>query len=139
MIQAPTMLIWFVRRIFMIFGCLGIVRAQEIEPLGRRVKRFVEKMRFCWHLTKSVTHPTRSAGRLERRRARLLKSRRHPANWRGHLWAVCMDLTPVGGHLSPVDAGSTAVEAGLAKVNTASTIVATAPPNADTPFPKPET
>ena len=42
-IHAPTMFIWFVSRIFMIFGCLGIVRAQEIEPLGRRVKRFDEK------------------------------------------------------------------------------------------------
>jgi len=47
------------------FWCLGIVRAQEIEPAGRRVKRFVEKSWFCWHLTKSAVHPTRSRGRLE--------------------------------------------------------------------------
>jgi hypothetical protein len=31
----------------MIFGCLRIVRAKEIEPLGRRVKRFNEKSDFA--------------------------------------------------------------------------------------------
>ena len=56
----------------------------------------------------------------------LLKSRRHPANWRWHLWIVCMDLTPVGGHLSPVDAASTPDAA-------ASTVVATTPLNVNTP------
>jgi len=131
--HTSTMLIWFVRRIFMFFGFLGIVCAQKIEPAGRRAKRFVEKTWFCWHLTRSVTHPTRSLGHLDWRHGCLtnwrmclskwcgclLKSRRHRVNRRGHLWAVCRDLTPVGGHLSPVDAGSTAVEAGLAKVNTA--------------------
>jgi hypothetical protein len=56
----------------------------------------------------------------------LLKSRGRPANWRGRLLAVWVhlssfraDLMLVGGYLSPVVA--------------ASTIVATASPNADTP------
>jgi len=31
-----------------------------LKPAGRRVKRFVEKSWFCWHLTKSAVHPTRS-------------------------------------------------------------------------------
>jgi hypothetical protein len=58
------MFIWFVRRIFIDFGCLGIVRVQEIEPAARQVKRFVEKMWFCRHLTKSVIYPIRSLGHL---------------------------------------------------------------------------
>jgi hypothetical protein len=148
-LHAPTMLIWFVRRIFIFFGCLGIVRAQEIEPLGRRVKRFVEKMWFCWHLTQSVTHPIRSLGHLEWRRGCLtnrrvhlskwrgwlLKSRRHPANWRWHLWAVCMDLTPVGGHLSPVDAASTVVVTASSNADTPSSAVETARLNVEVSSP----
>jgi hypothetical protein len=79
------MLIWFVIRIFIDFGCLGIVRAQEIEPLGRPVKRFVEKMRFCRHLTKSAIHPIRSLGHLKWQRGCLANWRVCLSKWRGCL------------------------------------------------------
>jgi hypothetical protein len=105
---------------------LGIVLARKIEPAGRPVKRFVEKSWFCLHLTKSGGHSIGSLGRLEWRHGCLLKSRRHPANGRWHLWVVCMDLTTVGGHLSPVDAASTVVATASSNADTLSSAVETA-------------